>query len=513
MRRCAAVVLCAAALLTAQLTTVAARAAQPAAAPQSATTPTNDNVGLFVGTAVRRGIFDAGYNATGNIQTIDADLLLAGYRPHPSIAPDYELSDFMALANDGIVILDMHSSASVLLLKKFPPTDHAGAADFFVSAKQAGLDDSMVDLRRLHTARITTGWAIVLTHKGVRKIFAGHHVSILFNMSCHGSAWTKDFGAQNTLSYTELCDQGFGVGWKALQMFMDRMLGKSGIKQRTSTEAGKLEGVDVSPNPLTPITLAPAVDPEFVYPADGSSVKPGAKTPVSVRFDTEVKPAKEPVTLSGDCGKQAKISDQKWSGSTYQFTLKVPTSVQDGDITLTIPKGEAVGDQPGWPSPLFGNRAKQRLAGNGAPPPGDYVWHLTCGQPRLNLTVSGSQGGMNVDGQLLGTAEEDVQCSGSGDQESVIIRGDASKTGAVSITINGVTGTHQVNGTEYSTAIVSAHVQGAYKDNFDPNYNMGEGGGTVTISDSGGSIDANLTGGGSLKISGSWTCPASDTAA
>jgi hypothetical protein len=468
-------------------------------------------VGLLEAVSLQRGA--QGFDATPIVLQLEKDLLEAGYDPHLPIDSSYKFADFRSLADDGIAILDMHSNPDVLVFKQFSLLETQAAKNLFdqVMASNKDLTDKMVKLVAAHNGTpVQTGWAIVVTHAGVQKIFASHKVSIFINMSCDSDNFKADFGAKNYLSYPGLCYQGEGQGWNDLQTFMNRLLGKSGMSMRKSTAAaGKLPGVTLTPDPLPPVTLAPAVEPNSVNPKDGSSVKPGRKTFVSVHFDTEVKP--EPtgvVRLSGSCGKQAKVSDEKWNGSTFGLTMKVPPTVKDGDITLTIPKDKAVGESPGWESPLFGNQDGSDANGNGNPPASNYVWHLSCSAKQRNISFSGSADGFTLSGPIQADGSS-VTCTAlSEGVTQVLINGRLKDETQVGFELDAKSGTFGPGGTADGTATLDLYPGKPPKEDRAGGAGSGQfgtGSGTVTVNGtSGGSINATLDDG--VTVSGSWTC-------
>lgn len=432
------------------------------------------------------------------------------------------LRNFATLKNYGIVLIYTHGYSAAMndptlvdtLAIEFYCDESARDAAFKVLSKDPAFSPWIVpgfESTNLCPNRPNKGfdhviWDIAITKAGLAHFFpTDGQTSVLFIAGCTAYSMGAGLGIPAFLSYTNSVD-AYVAGGDIATMF-NRLAGQEGERYRDTTAAyqkGDLSPLLQMSASGAPVVLSPTV--KIVDPAEGGQLPLGQTKKVYVYFQTAMDEDAKPVQVKG-CDLPS-TPDQKFiTPTTLLVTLDVPSSAKPGaQVTLTVNHEQAKAGMPGWPSQLNGNQPDPDK--NGAQPHSDYVWHLSCGSG-LNINVSGQQGGKAAEGRLVGPTST-VQCQylqtdpRYGPKYWVLVRGMPSTSGGqISFTIIGFLGTHDVNSTTPDTTGVSATVLGETG----ADYNVGGGSGSVTIAESSGTLDVNLTDGGSLKIDGSWTCP------
>ena len=214
---------------------------------------------------------------------------------------------------------------------------------------------------------------------GIAHFFQNSRLDLVDVLNCHSMALASSFASRSYFGHTNQACSGFEQVDEPL--LFDRLIGKSGVPPRSTTEAMAEGGFQdkffgLSPD-SKPVVLSPAV--ESVSPQEGSRVAPNSTTSAEVRFDAEMDTSdtNDVVTVSG-CG--ASVQNLKWPDSNQlTFDIKVPANPSDTTLTVTVHKDRAQaspGDSPN--QELDGNSDPSGSSSGLAPNRDDYTYRLSC---------------------------------------------------------------------------------------------------------------------------------------
>jgi hypothetical protein len=222
---------------------------------------------------------------------------------------------------------------------------------------------------------------------GIAHYFQNAKLDLADVLNCHSMALASSFGARSYFGHTNEACSGFEQ--KDEPLLFDRLIGKSGVPARTTTEAMRLGGFQdkffgLAPD-SKPVVLSPAV--ESVSPQEGSRVGQNSTTPAEVQFDAEMDTSNtsDVVAVSG-CG--ASIQNMKWTAANrLTFDIKVPANPADTTMTITLHSDRARAAPGDFPNQQLDGNSDPSGSGSGLlPNRDDYTYQLSC-STASSLTV------------------------------------------------------------------------------------------------------------------------------
>jgi hypothetical protein len=233
---------------------------------------------------------------------------------------------------------------------------------------------------------------IGITAAGISHFFQNAQLDLVYAMNCYSMAVASSFAARSYFGHANIACSGFEQ--TDAPLLFDRLLGKSGVPARTTTEAMAEGGFQDPYFALSadskPVVLSPAV--ESVSPQEGSRVAEDGATAAEVRFDAEMDTSNtsDVVTVSG-CG--ASVENMKWPDTNrLTFDLKLPKNPSDKMVTVTVHKERAQAAPGGFRNQqLDGNSDPSGSESGLVPNRDDYVYRLSCStSPTLTVRYTGT---------------------------------------------------------------------------------------------------------------------------
>jgi hypothetical protein len=437
--------------------------------------------------------------------------------------------NFVGMARGGVVIFDTHGGGDIIKTPKvtlgkytIPSVtvsdagllvewrkdffDAAGGAIGYIKKYKLGVQDVAVDLANREGVGLQ--WAISITNSGLAKFFGHANLGIVFGGACDSMRSASSFQAKSYFGFDQH-QHGIYIT-AALGLLMNSLAGQDTIAARSTTGyAAQNEftfNMKLAPN-AEPVVLSPAVASGTL--GDGAVLKRGGNTPFTVQFDAHMRQNEGIVTVEG-C--DARVVDPKLSGPTLTFKLNVPQHPRSTTAKVTLNAKNALASG-GYPAELDGNETPSGTTGQ-APNRDNYTVKVRCSEG-LGINLSGTADGFILKGELGGTGSS-VTCQNTGSTN----RQAATEIFANGVLPNGVQagleigvsapgGTFGPGGSAQGTLTLDLypgrppkqdHAGGAGGGQF------GTGSGTISISASGGTINATLDDG--VQVTGSWKCGA-----